>query len=110
MFAFVSDVWWGRRSLAQTYWGWGALLGFFLAIPQLVMQSLGPQGTVPNYLWWVLVLGPYRVWSTVGIWRSASRSQSGWAVLAKVGVTLSMIYLVLIFAASFFVTPSDITK
>jgi hypothetical protein len=90
----IRDVWYGRRELPETFWKWnfligglgGAALGFLAGVVAAMVGS-----RVPLYLFIVLLL-PYRVWITVGLWRSAGNAGGIWAVIVRVLVVIGVIY------------------
>jgi hypothetical protein len=103
--SFVKEVWYGQRSLAQTYWFWGGLIGTLvvgigarLIAVQLVVLT---RNLFPLLLYLALWL-PIYIWITVGLWRSATNHPSGWATLVKVltviGVPLTVYYMAMWFS------------
>jgi hypothetical protein len=82
--SFVKDVWYGQRSLAETFWLWNVLIGTVVLgyggiylVGLLIMQI---RNLFPFFLYFALTL-PYSVWITVGLWRSARNNPSGCATL-----------------------------
>jgi hypothetical protein len=90
----IRDVWYGRRLLPEIFWFWGgliggvgsALLGLFAGFVAGTMRS-----PVPLYLFLVLML-PYRVWITVGLWRSAGNDSGIWPILVRILVVIGVVY------------------
>lgn len=89
----VKEVWYGQRSLAQTYWLWGilvsviAFLGAFIAALMAIAMGNG----FP-FFFFVAILMPIHIWYMVGLWRSATNHPSGWATLVKVMYVFSVPY------------------
>jgi hypothetical protein len=85
--SYIREVWYGQRSLGETYWLWGWLVvgtviggaGKFLFL--MLAETL--RNPFPLYLYFALLL-PVVVWYNVGLWRSATNNPSGWATLVKV--------------------------
>ena len=92
--SFITRQWQGDLWLATSWWGAGVLLyalgGFvFNLVALLIIDAL--LGRVP-YLavfFYVLVLAfeiVFGNWALIGIWRSSQKHQSGWSILAKIGL------------------------
>jgi|SRR5215472_15252330 len=85
----VREFWWGKLSLAASFWnifigGWllcAVIGGFTYPLIYLVCPL------VARFLL-LIILFVYPLWATVGVWRSANsgKSRPVWGVLAK-GVT-----------------------
>jgi hypothetical protein len=101
---FIREVWYGQRSLGETWWWWN-----FLVVSILLGQGLGylmevavreTQSTFPAVLYLGLML-PVQIWIGVGTWRSATNHPSGWAIVAKVltvvGVGFSLFLYFILF-------------
>jgi hypothetical protein len=90
---FIREVWFGQRSLGETYWLWGWLVSAILvgAIGRVIFFTIATAtGTkFPIYLYFALLL-PVDVWHLVGQWRSATNHPSGWATLVKVSYVLAV--------------------
>lgn len=91
--SFVKDVWYGQRSLAETFWLWDVLIGNVVLgyggayiVGSLLMQT---SNLFPLFLYVALTL-PYSVWVTVGLWRSARNHPSGCATLVLGLIVLSI--------------------
>lgn len=106
---FVSEVWYGQRSLAQTFWLWyGLFVGLFIGGGGAViamMFALTTASMFPVYLIGALSL-PINVWILVGLWRSATNNPGFWAVVVKISVVLGIIGLIVNWAQIFSGKPS----
>jgi len=99
--AYFLSVWRGQRSLAETFWlwtvgvVWGVIYigGSFVA----VTVSRGLKTEEP-YIWYLGAIIIGTIWSTVGLWRSASRSGSLWSILARLAQLLVVSGLLFLFA------------
>lgn len=99
----IRDVWYGQRSLAQTYWGWNFLFGSILVgnvgllLVGLIAASTGLSFLMFIYL--ALVVVPVSVWVLVGCWRSATNNPGFWAGVVKflvvIGVIVVIAYLII---------------
>src|ERR1039457_4692302 len=85
--AVIREVWGGYRSLGETFWLWGVLVG------SIMVGFGGGLATMAaiqefNSLWPIFVLLaitlPLNVWLMVGLWRCATNHPSGWAIVVKV--------------------------
>lgn len=94
---YILAHWRGNLPLAQSYWLNGVLAS---AICTLIVMSLGSfleesslNLTVVALVSILTVASSLSVgiWSWVGIWRSASKTNSGWAALAKASVVLGVL-------------------
>ncbi len=106
---FVSEVWYGQRSLAQTFWLWYVLfVGLFIGVGGAViamMFALTTASMSPAHLIGALSL-PINVWILVGLWRSATNNPGFWAVAVKISVVLGIIGLIVNWAQIFTGEPS----
>ena len=87
---FFNNLEAGNYSLAQTYWLYGVVVGFILAIPIIFITSAPLVGT------YVLVVAIYQMAVLLGIWRSAKKYNGAkvWAVLAKLYAILGWLTLI----------------
>ncbi|HEV7775404.1 MAG TPA: ATP-dependent Clp protease proteolytic subunit [Luteibacter sp.] len=100
--------WRGELPLWQAYWinlgAVGALLRVLDApLLQFLIGVQRPMSRILLLLVIGLFLGLMLVWQMVGVWRSASRRDDGWAVLAKVIVVvniLAALYIATIYAGA----------
>ncbi len=104
--AFIREVWYGQRSLEETFWLWNMLIGGIVLgqIVKLIAQAIAIDigSLYPVYLY-IAFSVPYSIWNRVGLWRSASNSEGCWAggvkILLIIGIILEIIgWFVLIFA------------
>jgi hypothetical protein len=104
--SYVARHWRGELSLSRSWWINGALLfGIGVnaaAVIAITLTLLVLRGTPALAV--ILALGELflqvtaLVWTIVGIWRAASRysGRKLWAVWAKAGVCLGMVYSILV--------------
>lgn len=93
--SFLRNVWYGNRSLGQTWWFWNCFFGNFvvggigglLVIPSISEQM---QSAYPLLLYVVAVIIPYTIWISVGSWRSATNHPSRWSDVVKALVVASI--------------------
>jgi len=83
---FIREVWYGQRSLAETWWFWNVLivnilLGEVVALITILSAILS--GSYFPFLLSKVLTIPCAIWIIVGIWRSASNTGSFWADVAK---------------------------
>lgn len=92
--SFIARQWRGDLRLATSWWGAGVLLyafgGFvFNLVALLVVDLLLGQVPLAAVLFYLLLLAfeiVFGNWAVVGIWRSSQKHQSGWSILAKIGL------------------------
>lgn len=90
----IREVWYGKRSLAETFWGWGVLFNV------LLVQNAGPFMVVmlasDNYVdvialfYLALIWIPLSIWVIVGLWRSATNHAGLWAGVVKILVVIAI--------------------
>lgn len=91
----MREVWYGQRSLAETFWGWGVLFNV------LLVQNAGPfivvMLTSDKYVdlialfYLALIWIPLSIWVIVGLWRSATKHAGLWAGVVKILVVIAII-------------------
>jgi hypothetical protein len=94
---YLMAHWRGNLPLAQAYWINGVLTTtVFALVAQGLFSGLG-EGDANLTVTSISVLAvtaislAVSIWAWVGIWRSASKSSSGWAALAKASVALGFL-------------------
>ena len=100
----VWDVWYGRRSLAETFWLWNIMLNI------VVMSFIGPMiaamfavtfnSVMPFYVWTALFV-LFSFWLLMGLWRCATRNPGGWATAAKAFIVVYVVYLFYMYGRPF---------
>src|SRR6202035_1079889 len=95
--SLLKEVWYGQRSLAETYWIWYWLVGE-LVIGKgfrfiFLEWAKAIQSMFPIYLFLALVL-PYSFWSLVGLFRSARRRKGFWGWAAMITSVMGLVGLV----------------
>lgn len=99
----LREVWYGQRSLAETYWGWGiigTIAGYLLAVITVAAGMSIGRPIIGFALCFVLVI-PISVFLFVANWRSASNNPGFWATIVKIVVVIQVIYLVIEFGMLF---------
>lgn len=101
--------WRGHLSLPQSYWLNGFLANMVLAGLGLGLLALEQSGQslraiAIGFILWVILFPALRIWTLVGIWRSAGRhsargGSSGWGMLARIIVGLGVVSTVVQFPA-----------
>ena len=94
----LKEVWYGERSLAETWWFWNVFVGniilakgvMFIAV--ILAQAIG--NVFPVYLVHVMLFLPFCVWITVGILRSAKKRGGFWGWVAIILSVISLIHVV----------------
>ena len=83
----IREVWGGFRSLGETFWLWGVLVG------SIMIGFGGGLATLAaiqefNSLWPVYlqlaITVPFNVWLVVVLWRCATNNPSNWSTAVKV--------------------------
>lgn len=94
---YVLAHWRGNLPLAQSYWLNGFLVSAVCTLLTLSASAAVQESDMSltvisaTAIFLVTFLLTVSVWSWVGIWRSASKSNSGWAALAKASVVLGVL-------------------
>lgn len=99
--AFFLSVWRGQRSLAETFWLWtvGVVWGaIYIGGSFLAMMISKLFKTDEPYIWYLGAIIIGTVWSTVGLWRCASRTGGLWSILARVLQLIVLAAIVFLFA------------
>lgn len=95
----IGDVWNGNRSLKETFWLWNSLVGGiglgYFGDKILIATFIKSENLVKIYAIYLVACFVYNIWSTVGLWRSASKSESLWA---------GFVNLLILIAISIFLT------
>jgi len=89
----IRDVWYGRRPLGEVYWKYGFIGGLTVNAAGFGFGALAAMmhSKVPIILYLVLLI-PYQVWITVGLWRAARNDGGFWGLVVRVLVVLGVIY------------------
>ncbi len=97
---YIVAHWKGYQPLVQAYWLNGVLVSivvnllFVAALSWLEESEVGITVSAGAAILLAILSLSVSVWVWVGIWRSASKSNSGWAALAKASVVLGVFGLV----------------
>jgi len=87
----IKEIWYGQRSLAETYWIWGILLtiaNFAGGFAAGLLSAAAGNG-FPLFLF-IAISVPTSICYQVGLWRSATNHPSGWATLVKVLIVIAV--------------------
>ena len=91
----IREVWYGQRSLAQTFWGWGVLFNVLLVQNlggfMVVMLASDNYVNLIAFFYLALIWIPVSIWIVVGLWRSATNNPGFWATAVKILVVIVII-------------------
>lgn len=92
-------LWMGDAGLAKTYWMYGIFAGFAWG---LVFGLLGLNPGTTETKAFMVCAGAYFFIVTVGLWRAANKYEGKlvWVFLGKLAAVLSMLQVIVIFAAA----------
>ncbi len=89
---YLTRLWRGEVSLAETYWGWGVVYPLGLVLLAAITSKALPEITaLIVWLQWLRV--PYYAFISIAIWRSSGRYRGPriWAGLARIAVVLGVL-------------------
>lgn len=112
----IYQVWWGRRSLAETFWLWSVVVGgllidapYWVSLglaamrPAVFGNALCTGNGIPIIYVYLVPAVAVKAWLAVGLVRSRSRFAAPWSFLMKAlalfaGVLLMPLVAIVIFA------------
>lgn len=93
----VTNVWLGRRSLRQSFWGWYVLTPCYLIFLFILFDEFAsiPYAILPVLLTVILIV---MGWASVGVFKSANKRKGFWSRLAQIVIFSVPVWLVLFFS------------